>query len=262
MWVAVVPAKNEQGRIGRVLQTLSRLPFDLIVPVINGSTDETLDEALYARLSQVHILYFSEELGIDVPRAIGAQYAFNIEATGVVFVDADMVGDISSTLEQLMEGVNRGVDVALTNCYPYISNRQSLANQVLKFRGRLNRELGLFTSLGLASPSHGPHAVSAKLLTEVPIAELSVPPVSMALARKSELRVEVAAALPHRRLGSDIRNVEHARMIAHTIIGDCIESLCVLKNLPRSRTYDGETYIGYNDKRRFDVLEEFLGSDR
>ncbi|MDD2421615.1 MAG: glycosyltransferase [Heliobacteriaceae bacterium] len=258
MWVAVVPAKNEQGRIRRVLQTLSRLPFDLIIPVINGSTDETLNDALDARLNQVHILYFSESLGIDVPRAVGALYAQNIAATGVVFVDGDMTGDIGPTLEQLMATVDQGVDLALTNCYPYITNRESLANEVLKYRGRLNRELGLFSALGLASPSHGPHAVSAGLLAAVPVQELCVPPVMLALARQAGLNIKVAAAIPHRRLGSKTRDGEHARQIAHTIIGDCLEAIHVYRGLPRSRTTKKKTFIGYDSSRRRDILEEFI----
>lgn len=42
MNMAVVPAKNEQGRIGKVLTLLKETPVDKTIVVVNGSQDNTM----------------------------------------------------------------------------------------------------------------------------------------------------------------------------------------------------------------------------
>ena len=254
MFAAIIPAKNEEKSILAVMTTVLRLPVDDIILVLNGCTDRTLELARSIPDPRIHILFFSDPLGIDIPRAVGALYASHIGADGALFVDGDMSGDIYQNLLSLITTVNSGVDVALTNCYPYITNRQKLASLVLKFRSRLNRELDLFKDLGLATPTHGPHALSLRALESIPSEAIAIPPLTLFWAKQLELRIKVAASIPHERLHSPRKQRRHARLIAETIIGDCLMGIALSQNRCLTRTLGKHELLGYHPERRFDLL--------
>lgn len=258
MFAAVIPAQNEENKVNLVIDNLLKLPLDLIIPVINGCRDQTLASCMAINSSKIHIIFFQQALGIDIPRAIGAYYAWRLGAQGVLLIDGDMVGPLKKPLELLINSILSGTDCALTNCYPYIVSRHFLAKKVLKYRELLNRKMDLFHQLGLASPSHGPHAISRRLLEKIPITALAVPPVEIALARQKGLKIEVAAAVQHRHLGSTERSRSHPYLVAQTIIGDCIEALALLDCQPRHRSEVNIIYEGYNPQRRFDLLQDFV----
>jgi glycosyltransferase involved in cell wall biosynthesis len=254
MHIAVVPARNEAGRIGTVLRNLLSLPLSYIIAVINGCTDSTLDEALNIKDNRIILLAFTEPLGIDIPRAVGASLAYQLGATGVVFVDGDMTGDFQLHLSNILDALDQGVDLALVNCYPYITSRQKLTSIVLRFRGLLNMELGLYRDLGLASPTHGPHGISRKLFEIVPLDNLAVPPTVLVGAKRNNLNIKVVTSIPHSLLSSPARKRYHTRMITHTIIGDCLQALCICKGCSISRAYGKHDFDGYHSGRRFDLL--------
>lgn len=258
MFAAVIPAQNESIRIKQVIRNLLKLPLDVIIPMVNGCRDDTLRGCLSFSSPKIYVLYSAPSLGIDVPRAFGAHFACSLGAEGVLFIDGDMNGDLTRPLNMLIQSVNSGTDLALINCYPYIYSRHPLTKKVLKYREILNRKIGLFHQLGLATPSHGPHAVSRKLLSTIPIASLAVPPVEMAYAKLAGLKVDVAATVSHHQLGSRDKSPMHTKMVAHTIIGDCLEALALLNGTTRHRKDAGITYHGYNPLRRFDLLEKYL----
>ncbi|MGC7871632.1 glycosyltransferase family 2 protein [Desulfosporosinus sp. SYSU MS00001] len=254
MFSAIIPAKNEEKSILAVLTTVLRLPVDYIILVLNGCTDQTLELARSIPDSRIHILFFSDPLGIDIPRAVGALYARSLGVDGTLFVDGDMSGDIYENLLSLITTVNSGVDVALTNCYPYITNRQKLANLVLKFRAKLNRELDLFKNLGLSTPTHGPHALSKLALSNIPPEAIAIPPLTLFWAKKLDLMIKVATSIPHQRLHSPRKHRGHARLIAETIIGDCLMGITLSQNLPSTRSLGKHQLLGYHPERRFDLL--------
>jgi len=261
MNMAVVPAKDEQGRIGKVLTLLKETPVEKIIVVINGSTDNTMKEVKNLRLEKTEILYFTPELGIDVPRAIGAFYAYKNGATCVVFVDGDLIGNIRILVTELIQSVTQNqVDLALTDCYPNLEYKSELTEQILLFRSLLNLELNLYEKIGVATPSHGPHAVSRKLMDLIDFRYFAVPPMVLAFAKKLDLSIEVSAKLPQEFLGSKIRNYFHAKKIADTIIGDTLEAINFYKGKPRTRCFLYKEYQGYNPFRRFDILEKFLSA--
>jgi len=255
MFAAIIPARNEEKSILAALTTILRLPVSHIILVLNGCTDQTFELACSIPDSRIHILYFSDPLGIDIPRAIGALYARHLDVKGVLFVDGDMSGDIYENLIQLLASVESGIDVALTNCYPYIPHRQKLANLVLKFRGKLNRELDLFKSLGLATPTHGPHALSEHALQVLPLEAIAIPPLTLYWAKKNGLTIKVVTSIPHEALHSPRKHRRHARLIAETIIGDCLMGLSLVRNEPSSRLLGKHKLLGYHPERRFDLLQ-------
>ncbi|SDG76721.1 glycosyltransferase [Desulfosporosinus hippei] len=255
MFAGIIPAQNEEKSILAALTTILRLPISHIILVLNGCTDRTFELVRSIPDARIHTLYFSDSLGIDIPRAIGALYALHLGVKGALFVDGDMSGDIYENLVKLLDSIESGVDVALTNCYPYIPHRQKLANLVLRFRAKLNRELDLFKSLGLATPTHGPHALSQRALSTLPPEAIAIPPLTLYWAQKNSLTVKVATSIPHEALHSPRKHRRHARLIAETIIGDCLMGLSLVKNEPPSRSLGKHTLLGYHPERRFDLLE-------
>lgn len=259
MLCAVVPARNEAGRIGKVVAKLLSLPVDLIIVVVNGSTDGTWAEVKRFPQAKIKPVFFAPALGVDVPRAIGAAYALKSGAKATLFVDGDMHRVPLKVLRQLAAAVTGGLDMGLTDCYPPETPpaAEPLVQQLVAYRRELNEALGL-AQLRAASPSHGPHAVSRRLLETVPLEEIAVPPVALCLAARAGLRIGVAAHLPHAALGSPPRSPLHSLLIAATIIGDHLEALAICRGLPRSREKDGVCYEGYNAVRRRDLLASFL----
>jgi hypothetical protein len=251
MWAVVLPAKDEAARIGPLLQQILRLPVGLIVPVINGSTDMT--EGIIRRTDDPRIepLYFDEPLGYDVPRIAGALHAKKRGARAVLFADADLTGRLDGLLVRLAQSVvEDGVDLALTDCYAQtpIPFRESAARRVYEARVQLNETLGR-PDLGPAIPSHGPSAVSRRLLERLDPALLGEPPLCQAVAVRQGLKVGVVGRLPHKALGSAPRPVEHRLKIADTILGDCRAGT----NFAKGGMPDREGLQGYHPARRFDL---------
>lgn len=265
MLSAVVPVHNEEKRLRKTVETLLSIPSALIIPVINGSNDNSSNIVRKIKSARITPLEFKEPLGIDVPRAIGAKAALDKGASAILFLDGDMDGDIAWNLKELVSRIYEdGADMALTDCYPgeYQAGLSSLASEVLKARSVLNREIGLNGTIGAASPSHGPHAVSRRFLLSVPLREIAIPPVSLGLAAKSGLKILVGTAIPHKALGSPDKDPVHSELIAQTIIGDCMEALCVYRNEKRSRSFGTVEYNGYHPRRRWDLLDDFLAGSK
>lgn len=256
----VVPVKNEETGIAKTLDNCLNLPVNEVIIVLNGCTDNSHEIIKnHPLLKKFEILLFTQPLGIDIPRAVGAAYAYSKNCSGVLFLDGDMQGNISSQLGELITAVTQeDVDMALTDCYPYLSTRTSIANTVLEYREKLNKTLGLIKELGAANPCHGPHAVSRRALETIPWRAFAIPPLSLAMAVENQLKVKIATSIPHNMLLSPLRNDDHSIYIAETIIGDCLEAICHIKGLPPSREDNGIYYLGYHPERKFGVLEEFV----
>ena len=256
MIAAVIPAKNEGETIAEVLEQLKRLPLDRIIAVLNGCTDDTLEVlARHPLRHRLDILQYAEPLGIDVPRAVGALYARRLGARAVLFIDGDMTGQLSGCCARLLAQIMNGYDLTLTNCYPYMGYRSCVAKQVLDQRERLNRVLGVFTQLGLATPSHGPHCVSRKLLETVDVKSLAVPPLMLAQAVEKGLRIKVAATLEADRWASAQRGTRHNSLIAETIIGDCLAAEQYFCHQPMTRSDGQRCYLGYHRQRNLAILD-------
>ncbi len=254
MYDVIIPAHNEEKSILAVLTTVLRLPLNRIILVLNGCTDRTLELTRSIPDQRLHTIYFAEPLGIDIPRAVGALYARSLNTQGVLFVDGDMSGNVFNGLTELLSALDEGMDVALTNCYPYITDRANLAKLVLRFRGSLNKELGYFRFLGNATPTHGPHALSAKALSLLTPESIAIPPLTLVYAKRLGLSVRVATSIRHQDLKSPRKHRRHARMIAETIIGDCVMGITLARNESVTRSLGKHAMLGYHPERRFDIL--------
>ncbi|MGI6588076.1 MAG: glycosyltransferase [Peptococcia bacterium] len=260
MYIAVIPAHNEGENIEKVLQNLIPCNFQHILLVANGCNDFTEKKALrLMNKLNLELLSFPVPLGLDIPRAIGAAYAKKYRPAGIIFIDGDMTGEITPSLHELLQGLKQGLDLALTNCYPTPPLSSDLADIVFKYRKKVNEKLGLLQQIGLGTPSHGPHAISAHLLSQIPIKALAIPPLVLAFAAQNNFHIDIATTISHDLLGSPMRSTEHAENIAATIIGDCQQALSYLEGTPLENVLQssGSPSV-YRDARRFDLLEHFL----
>lgn len=263
MLAAVIPVRNEQHRVGRLLSRLTAMEsINCIYVVLNGSDEPTVGEATGAyqkNPGKIALVHFSEPLGIDVPRAVGAYMSYAAGLSHVLFIDGDMVGEITADLNCFIRStLMSGLDLALVNCYPSQSDIEASSPEMIYFRHLLSRELGLLDILGAASPSHGPHIVSRHLLRSVPWQDFAVPPTLLFHVRKRNLKVGITGEIPHARLGSSIKSQAHSQLIIDTIAGDCLEALCLWEKRPRTRRHGDKVYLGYHGERRFDLLAGFL----
>jgi len=229
MRLAVVPVKNEEDTILQTLANLEPLALDEIVLVLNGCTDNSLalcqthcQHRHYSRKRKIILLY-ETALGVDVPRGVGACYAKEQQASAVLFVDGDLTDDISPKLDMMLQTLLRQKqDLVLTNCYPYPDYRSPMAKEIVYHREELNRTLGLFHQIGIATPSHGPHCISSKALHAIPPWAFAIPPVELAEAARLGLKMKVGASLCGNTWHQKVRENSHNEEIAQTIIGDCL----------------------------------------
>ncbi|PKM81466.1 MAG: hypothetical protein CVU89_09455 [Firmicutes bacterium HGW-Firmicutes-14] len=259
MIAAVIPAKNEYDTIGPVLDMVSHLPVGLVIPVINGSVDGTLLQALRFSRAPAKIIYSAQPLGLDIPRALGAKVAYDSNAAHVLFIDGDMTGISIRALDNLLsKTLSAHLDLSLSDCYSQGPADNTLAELVLYFRRKLNKKIGLWETIGTASPSHGPHMVSRRLMEAIPLIELAVPPVSLALAAKNRLSVGIGVTLPGPILSLSHRSGNHAAAMAKTIIGDCIEAINAFEGKRRHRFLGSREYAGYHCQRNWQQLDSFF----
>ncbi|MDW7652004.1 MAG: glycosyl transferase family 2, partial [Bacillota bacterium] len=245
MFTAIVPVQNEESRVGRLLgRLLSLNQIRRIFVILNGSNRPTRMEveSVYKKnKGMITLVSFKEALGIDVPRAIGAKLAYSCNSPYALFVDGDLVGEITKELSAfLTRGARLHLDLALMNCYPHCTE-SNLQEPMFYFRRLLNKELGLYQELGIATPSHGPHIVSKRMLAAVPWPDFCIPPTLLVHAVWHKLRIGIAADIPHLLLGSSLKSGTHSQRICDTIAGDCLEALYMSRNLSRSRSFKGRT---------------------
>ncbi|SHJ58512.1 glycosyltransferase family A protein [Paramaledivibacter caminithermalis] len=256
MIYTIVPAKNEGKRIDKTLSMLLKTNTHRILVLINGSKDSTFEKVCNIDDDRILIYCFNKPLGLDIPRAIGAFFAYNLGATGFVFVDGDMIGNISDNINEIIFDLAfNDVDLALTDCYYQTSSNNKMTKVLLSFRRQLNLELGIYDKIGYAIPSHGPHGVSRKLIDKIGFENLAIPPVTLALAVKNNLNINVSTKIPNYMLKSATKDDFHASQIAKTIIGDCIEASSIYRENTKKRGFDGINFLGYHKSRRFDILK-------
>jgi len=267
MLSAVVPVRNEEARIGLLLRRLLSLEqVRRTFVILNGSNKQTCREVadvFRQETGKITPVKFSEPLGIDVPRAVGARLAWASGLPYTLFLDGDLVGEFIAELQAAIDNCLSGrFDLALVDCYPYSSSQPWPGDPLFCFRRLLNEELGLAPLLGIASPSHGPHLVSRRLISVVPWEDFAVPPTLLVHARQNHLRVDVAGAIPHLQLGSSVKDARHSQLIVDTISGDCLEALCLANGRTRQREHEGKIFLGYHAERRFDLLQKFLSGQK
>jgi glycosyltransferase involved in cell wall biosynthesis len=217
----VLTAMNEASTMAAVLDQLARLPIDELIIVVNGSTDGTFDLAR-ARTKAI-IVHYSDALGHDVGRAIGAKLS---RSEIVLFLD----GDFPVTAEQLMlfvDAIERGADVALNNISPFLG-QFGHRDSVTMVKELLNRGLGR-RDLESNSLTAVPHALSKRAIEVIGYNNLAVPPKAHAIAVSRGLDVDCSVSVDVI-AKNKVRysNTGSQNRVADLIVGDHLEALSML----------------------------------
>lgn len=103
--MVLVPARDEEGRIGPVVEGMRRLHGDAVVVVVDdGSTDRTADEA---RESGAEVLSHPFHMGYGAALQTGYKYALEQEFALVLQMDADGQHPPAEA-RQLLDRIQRG----------------------------------------------------------------------------------------------------------------------------------------------------------
>lgn len=215
---AVVTVMNEEATLPLVLRELGKLPLQETIVVLNGCTDSSLSIA--RSFPQVTVVHYTERLGHDVGRSIGAKLT---KADIVLFVDGDFpIG--ADRLKRFVAAIAQGADIALNDISPYLPLFRDW-DEVTKMKAFLNLSLGR-PDLRANSLTCVPHAMSRRAIEQIGSGLLAVPPKAQAAAIEAGLRIRTAASvnvLQSNRIRNS--NVGKDNEVSRLIIGDHIEAL-------------------------------------
>ncbi|MGE5484258.1 MAG: glycosyltransferase family 2 protein [Ignavibacteriales bacterium] len=166
--VAVVPAYNEEKTVGRVVETVRRVPLvDEVIVVSDGSEDGT---ARVARQAGAVVIDLDDNVGKGGAMKAGVKGA---AADIILFLDADLIGLTESHVTDLLT--------------PVLGDEADMTLGVFK-SGRAATDL----AQALAPHLSGQRAVRADVLSRVPEIEVARFGVELALTRfASENRIRV-----------------------------------------------------------------------
>ncbi|MDB5083923.1 MAG: hypothetical protein JWN30_809, partial [Bacilli bacterium] len=214
----IIPASEEEKRIGQVVREVRKLGKDVeILVVANGCTDQTIP---LAREAGAKVIEIPEKLGHDVGRAIGAKQA---KGDILLFIDGDMV-IAKEDLIKFVDCVQAGNDVAL-NSYPNVQVGVNI-HPVNIAKYSLNVMLGR-QDLKASTLTAVPHALSKRAVKKIGCAALSIPPLAHARSILKGLKVtqahfvQVGVKNPLRKS----RYLTGQDPVTMLILGDCIEAL-------------------------------------
>lgn len=250
----IIPCLNEGENLDNIIEICNRSVADMILVVNNGSIDNSYNILKcnpYYRLCHINV---NLALGHDIPKALGLYYSLLEDGDSFVFLDGDMLGVKEDDINVIFSKLQSGTDLALTNCYSDNIIPSGLAAYVLEFRRMLNLELGIYPKIGYSTPSHGLFGISKALAEYIPLESLGIPPLLLNYSVEGNYNVAVALNKPHLSLGSKERSEKHRLKMSETIIGDTIFAYKKARKIIPNRMYDGLSYIGFHENRRFDLL--------
>ncbi len=105
----VIPAFNEENRIGKVLKKLLKYPYQIIV-VNDGSSDNT--SKIVKKFGKVKLINNKTNLGQGASIRIGIKSALDSESDIIVTFDADGQHR-ASEIKKFIKKINTGYDVVL-----------------------------------------------------------------------------------------------------------------------------------------------------
>jgi len=131
--IAVLPARNEASRIGKVLSGIKRTRAIVkFIVVDDASTDNT---AVAAKANGANIIRLKRHGGVGAATRVGLQAALRLKPQAIIFMDADGQHE-PRYIPQFLKRINEGYDFAI--------GRRDLSHYPLKKR------FGNFMLRGLA----------------------------------------------------------------------------------------------------------------
>ncbi|TXK84737.1 glycosyltransferase [Paenibacillus sp. N3.4] len=246
---------NEEATLQSQLNELVRLPFEEIIVVVNGSTDNSY-EIVRNHPCCATIVHFDSALGYDVGRAVGAKLS---HSDILLFLDGDMTISVDIMLPFIYE-IEKGADVVLnpiSSILPNYDQRDSVSN-IKQF---LNLCLGR-KDLNADSLTAVPHALSLRAIERLGAKVLAVPPVAHERAVRYGLSVVsspvVADVINSNRLRK--QNVGEENHVEQLILGDHLEALHELMetSAPRLNFPDLMRQRHFMEERKDDSVQNNL----
>lgn len=216
--VALIPAYNEQERIGTTVHTLAELTsLDEIVVINDGSTDHTRQvvEEAQRRLPQLHLVNLGQNHGKG--GALNQGWALR-EADVYLLLDADL-GRTARHAQLLLEPVLSGEVQMTIGCF---STGQSSGKMGFGMVRRLAAwGIWLLTGTWVKSPLSGQRAVAAQVLHTLggfsPGFGVEVGLTVGALHHRFQIR-EVPVPMQHRAYGRGWLGFKHrGRQLVHVL---------------------------------------------
>lgn len=214
----IIPASGEEATIGSILTEVEKLQPREIIVIVNGSHDGTAE---IVRNRGHRLVEFSERLGHDVGRSVGASIA---SGRILLFLDADIVIRVAD-LEPFVGAIESGYDVALNDIDLIVSRYpwDPVSIQKIWLNVCLNRH-GLQT----ASLTAVPHALSRNVFRYIKPEDLTVPPKAYAKLLMAPVRISKAHSVDVVTTNKihPWHGIHEGRdVMAELIVGDHLEAL-------------------------------------
>lgn len=211
----IIPVMNEHRTIGKVIREASRVhPRTEVIVVANGCTDRS---AKMARKLGAIVLEYTDPLGHDVPRAVGARQA---KGEVLLFIDGDMLIP-AKDLRPFAAAILSGSDVALNDYEGPVQTRE--VHPVVSAKHMLNTMLGRSDLKG-ASLTAVPHAISRQAVSRIGYETLEQPPLALAASILEGLTIRLVHSVDVGRLNRPRIRSKHGDLLTGVILGDHLEA--------------------------------------
>lgn len=234
----IITARNEELTLQDQLNELTRLPFEEIIVVVNGSTDNSY-RIVRDHPAKAIVVHFDSALGYDVGRAVGAKVS---SSDILLFLDGDMCIPSELLLPFIYEA-ELGADIVLNPLSSIVPNFAE-RDAVSMMKEFLNRCLGR-SDLHVDSLTAVPHAISRKAIKRLGSRILAIPPLAQARAIHCGLSVVKSSVVVDVFRSNRFREGNHGRgnPVEQLIIGDHLEAIYYLMK-------DSGHRLGFQDPMR------------
>lgn len=217
----ILTVQNGEETIHGVLREVKKLEPKEIIAVVNGSTDQTLLKCIK---QGVQCICFTEKLGDDVGRGIGAQAA---NGDVLLFLDGDLVIPVEQ-LRPFIQACQNGIDIALNDLNPVFTHSKMI-DPVSMAKAFLNHFL-LHPHLQFSSLTTIPHALKKSAAQLIGYENLAIPPKAQALAVLKGLKIEQVDGTDVIHLNSRKQSLRSNYAKSQLIIGDHIEAIHTIQS--------------------------------
>jgi len=160
----VIPAFNEGKRIGKVLKSLSKYPYSVIV-VNDGSSDNTAD--IVEKFGQVELITHKKNQGQGAALKSGIRAALKSKSDIIVTFDADGQHR-PAEIEKFIEKIEEGYDVVLGS--RFLKKTKLPIGRKIILKGSILVER-ILIGIKLTDAHNGFRAFSAKAARKIKINE-------------------------------------------------------------------------------------------